>query len=106
MLNMKLTKETGNVAGTVRMFAILGEFHTLHKNNEKALKMLEEAIYVLGFYKLNNYVKVRILADYAEVLKREERYFESSEMFQNYGRIKYGEKEINEEMLFIPDYYI
>lgn len=106
MLTMRLTKDSGNIAGSTRIFSILGEYHLYEGDNLKAIKMLEEAIYVLGVYKLKDYVKIRTLSDYAEALKREERFFESSEIFQNYSRISYNDQDINEEMLFIPEYYI
>lgn len=106
MLNMQLTKDTGNIAGNLRIFPILAEHHLLEGEVKAALSMLEEAVYILGCYKIPNYLKVRTLGDYAEALKRQERYYESSEMFQKYGRLSYGERDINEEMMFIPEYWI
>jgi hypothetical protein len=43
--------------------------------------VIGEAIYFLKNYKLNNYLKVRALANYSASLKETERYYEASEIY-------------------------
>jgi hypothetical protein len=45
-------------------------------------KLLQEAVYVLENYHVNNFVKMRVLGNYLETLKRQERHFEAEEIFQ------------------------
>ena len=73
--------------------------------NEQALTILEEGVYLLKHYGLSDYVKFRTLICYSEALRREERHFEGNEVFQQIYDLKVEGREINDEMLFIPEYF-
>lgn len=51
------------------------------KKPQVALDVIGEAIYFLKNYRLNNYLKVRTLANYSAALKETGRYYEASEMY-------------------------
>lgn len=108
---MSLAQKTQTMPGILRSFAILSSYYLqLGRGNieatEDSLKLLNEAIYVLENYDVNNFVKMRVLGNYLEALRRQERHFEAEEIFQLLCNIKVSDEDVESEMMFTPSYFM
>lgn len=94
----------------MRAFAILSGYYLQIQNNPEtivdSLILLEEAIYALENFEINNFVKMRILGNYLEALRRQERHYEAEEIFQLLCNIQVKDEDVEREMLFIPSYFM
>ena len=73
---------------------------------QDAIKVLEQALYILEHYKINPLIKAKVLGNYTEALRREERHFEAVEYFQLALNINQRDEDLESEVLFMPSYFM
>ena len=88
------------------MFSLVSDSYSGVGEADKAIDIIEQAIYLLTRYKVNSYVRARVLGSYVGLLEKQDRFFEANEMTQALLREKVESRSIDEEMLFIPDYVV